>query len=102
MAKLCRVLEVSRSGYYAWDNRPKSARAIENEIIIKQIKAIHKKKRQTYGSRKMTAEIRRSGKVINHKRIERLMKETGIRSKIAKKFKATANFFYYALMRSRT
>ena len=91
MAKLCRVLEVSRSGYYAWDNRPKSARAIENEIIIKQIKAIHKKKRQTYGSRKMTAEIRRSGKVINHKRIERLMKETGIRSKIAKKYKATTN-----------
>lgn len=82
---------VSRSGYYAWDNRPKSARTIENEAITEQIKAIHKKKRQTYGSRKMTAEIRRTGRAVNHERIERLMSEAGIRSKIAKKFKATTN-----------
>ena len=85
------ILEVSRSGYYAWDNRPKSARAIENEAIAGQIKDIHKQKRQTYGSRKMTAEIRHSGKLVNHKRIERLMKEAGIQSKVARKFKATTN-----------
>lgn len=85
---------VTRSGYYAWDNRPKSKRAIENEAITEQIKDIHKKKHETYGSRKMTAEIRRGGKVVNHKRVERLMKEAGIRSKIAKKFKATTDSRY--------
>jgi len=81
---------VSRSGYYAWDNRPKSKRVLENEAIIEEIKTLHVKKRQTYGSRKMTAQIRRK-RLVNHKRIERLMKEAGIRSKIAKKFKATTN-----------
>ena len=91
MAKLCTVLEVSRSGYYAWENRPKSARSRENELLTEQVKAIHIKKRQIYGSRKMTEEIRRSGKTVNHKRIERIMKQEGLRSKVAKKFKATTN-----------
>ncbi len=91
MAKLCEVLEVSRSGYYAWDKRPKSPRSIENEALIIQIKDIHKKKRHTYGALKITAEIRHSGKLVNHKRIERLMKQEGIRSKVAKKYKATTN-----------
>ncbi|MBT9132911.1 MAG: hypothetical protein DDT33_01442 [Firmicutes bacterium] len=81
---------VSRSGYYAWENRPKSKRAEENEAITEEIKAIHEKNRETYGSRKMTAEIRRK-RLVNHKRIERLMAGAGIRSKIAKRFKATTN-----------
>jgi len=91
LVKLCKVLRVSRSGYYAWENRPKSARAIENDQLTEQIKAIHTKKKRTYGCRKMTKEIRRSGKVVNHKRIERIMKQEGIRSKVAKKFKATTD-----------
>jgi len=90
VAKLCKVLLVSRSGYYAWENRPKSKRAVENEMITAMIKDIHEKKRGIYGSRKITAEIRRK-KPVNHKRIERLMKEAGVRSKIAKKFKATTD-----------
>jgi len=91
VAKLCKILEVSRSGYYAWKNRPKSAREIENEAIVEQIKEIHIKKRRTCGALKMTAEIRRSGKLVNHKRIERLMKQEGIRSKMANKYKTTTN-----------
>jgi len=91
VAKLCKVLVVSRSGYYAWENRPKSARTIENEVITEQIKVIHNKKRKTYGCRKMTQELRRIGKLVNHKRVERIMKQYGIRSKVAKKYKATTN-----------
>lgn len=82
---------MSRSGYYSWENRPKSARDAENEKVVEEIKTIHEKKNRTYGSRKMTIEIRRNGKVINHKRVERIMKREGIRSKLAKKFKATTN-----------
>ena len=91
MAKLCTILGVSRSGYYAWENRPKSARTIQNEAIVVQIKEIHNKKRRTCGALKMTAEIRRSGKLVNHKRIERLMNQEGIRSKMANKYKLTTN-----------
>ena len=91
VAKLCEVLAVSRSGYYAWEKRPKSARKIADERLTEEMKSIHEKKRRTCGCRKMTKEITRSGKRVNHKRIERLMKEAGIRSKLAKKFKATTN-----------
>ncbi len=85
------VLEVSKSGFYAWDKRPKSTRDKENDTIMEQIKEIHKKNRQTYGSRKITAELRRSGRLVNHKRVVRFMKKAGIRSKLAKKYKATTN-----------
>ena len=82
---------VSRSGYYAWEKRPKSPRTIENESITKQIKDIHQQKRSSYGCRKITEELRRRGILVNHKRVERIMKQEGIRSKVAKKFKATTN-----------
>lgn len=91
MAKLCKVLGVSRSGYYAWVNRPKSVRDLENVIIKEHIKSIYKKTKQSYGSRKITRELRRRGKLVNHKRVERLMKLEGIKSKVAKKYKATTN-----------
>lgn len=68
---------------------------MENQVLTEQIKAIHKKKRQTYGCRKMTQELRRSGKLVNHKRIERIMKQEGIQSKLAKKYKATTNSNHY-------
>jgi len=91
VAKLCKVLDVARSGYYAWEKRPKSARAIVNERLTEEIKTIHEKKRRTCECRKMTKELARSGKRFNHKRIERLMKAEGIRSKLVKKFKSTTN-----------
>lgn len=47
---LCRVLEVSRSGYYDWRGRPKSKRVTENQRLVKQIKAFHCGSRCTYGS----------------------------------------------------
>lgn len=85
------VLGVSRSGFYAWDKRPQSDREKENEAIMEQIKEIHKDSNRAYGSRKITEKLRRNGKIVNHKRVERLMGEAGIRSKVARKFKATTN-----------
>jgi len=90
VAKLCKVLMVSRSGYYAWDKRPQSKRAQEDEAITTEIKKIHEKSRRAYGSRKITEAICRK-RLVNHKRIERLMRQADIRSKVAKKFKATTN-----------
>ena len=58
---------------------------------MKQIKEIYGKSGRTYGSRKITAKLRRNGKFVNHKRIERLMREAAIRSRIAREFKATTN-----------
>jgi len=53
---MCKVLEVSRSGYYSWRNRHESERAKENDELLAKIKAAHKKSKKTYGSpRKPTA-----------------------------------------------
>lgn len=84
------MLGVSRSGYYAWGKRPKSKRQVEDDRLLILIKALHQQSRQSSGSRKITEELRRK-KVVNHKRVERIMRQEGIRSKLAKKFKATTN-----------
>lgn len=85
-------LQVSKSGYYAWRKRSKSLRCVENESFLKEIIRIHEASRGTYGGRKITHEINRgSKKPVNHKRIERIMRENGIRSKSHRKYKATTN-----------
>ncbi len=72
--------------------RSKSLRWMENESLPEEIVRIHEASHCTYGGRKITHEInRRSEKPVNHKRVERIMRENGIRSKSHKKYKATTN-----------
>ena len=92
VAKMAQWLQVSKSGYYAWRKRSKSLRCMENETLLKEIIQIHEASRNTYGGRKITHEInRKSEKPVNHKRVERIMRENDIRSKSHKKYKATTN-----------
>lgn len=75
----CRVLRVSRSGYYEWCDRPLSDRAQENELLVKYIEQIHADSRGTYGSPRVHAELTLGlGLPVNRKRVERLMREAGI------------------------
>jgi putative transposase len=75
----CRVLNVSRSGYYDWLGRPDSLRAQENELLLKQIRDIHKESRFTHGSPRVHAELTLGlGLPVNLKRVARLMREAGI------------------------
>lgn len=86
---MCRVLEVSESGYYRWRTSSISKRACENEILLEKIKEIHKKSRMNYGCPKIYQALRKSGEVVNYKRVERLMRVNGIRAKRARKFRVT-------------
>ena len=73
------MLKTSRSGYYDWATRPESARETENRQLVKMIKAIHEESRRSYGSPRVTAELRLGlGVTVNRKRVERLMREHGI------------------------
>lgn len=75
----CRVLCVSRSGYYEWRDRPVSDRVQENELLVKYIEQIHADSRGTYGSPRVHAELTLGlGLPVNRKRVERLMREVGI------------------------
>ena len=77
---LCQVLEVSPSGYYDWQKRQQtpSARARQNQSLSQQIKTIHAKSRQTYGSPRVTDQLRKDGHQHGRNRIARLMKEQGL------------------------
>lgn len=88
---MCRVLQVSRSGYYAWENRQESRRSVENRRLLSQIRMIHERSRRLYGSPRVTAELRSQGYVCNEKRVTRLMREHGIRAKTVRKFKVTTD-----------
>lgn len=84
-------MKVSRSGYYAWENRPKSTRTKANKELLIQIRKIHQESNRSYGRIKITKTLQNNGQKVNHKRVERLMRQAGLRSKVAKKFKATTD-----------
>ena len=82
---MCRVLGVSRSGFHAWERRPPSARAREDERLLERIREIHADNREVYGSPRIHAElVLADGERVGRKRIERLMRQaaiTGLRPK---------------------
>ena len=84
---LCEFLGVSRSGYYAWRQEKESARDQTNREVLRQIKEVFQAKRERYGSPRITQELRRSGRLCNHKRIERLMREEGLKARSSKRRK---------------
>jgi putative transposase len=75
VALLCRMLGASRSGYYAWKNRPPSRRSREDAALTAKIHEIHRRSRQTYGSPRVHAELRALGARCSRKRVERLMRK---------------------------
>jgi putative transposase len=75
---MCRVLDVSTSGYYAWRRRKISVRSGEDEVLRRRIRAIHDRSRQTYGSPRIHAELKEEGTRIGRKRVARLMNESGL------------------------
>jgi len=77
VVRLCRVLKVSASGFYAWAKRPPSARSVANAALTGRIRAVHARSRGTYGSPRVHADLRETGPV-GRKRVARLMREAGV------------------------
>ncbi len=88
---LCKVLEVSRSGYYVWKSRAPSKRAREDDRLKVAIRAAHRRTRETYGARRLQVELSSEGFVAGRDRIARLRRVLGIRCKQKRKFRATTN-----------
>jgi putative transposase len=78
VARLCRVLGVSTSGYYAWRGRAPSRRAQEDEVLTERIAQIHAESRRTYGAPRIHAELADDGMRCGRKRVARLMCAAGI------------------------
>jgi len=79
--RMCEVLCVSESGYYAWRKREPSQRRREDEALGKQIEDAYSKNREVYGSPRIHAELKEQGMHCGRKRVARLMRERGINAK---------------------
>lgn len=86
---MARILDVSRSGFYAWLGRPPSARTLEEERLKVAITAAHVKTRETYGAKRLQPELHAEGFAVGRDRIARLRRELGIFCQQKRKFKAS-------------
>jgi len=84
---MCRVLEVSASGYYAWRNRPDSARAVANRALLTDVRRLHAEHHGRYGSPRMHAALRAEGRMTSRGRVARLMRRHGIRALAGRRFR---------------
>ena len=75
---MCRVLEVSTSGYYAWLKRSRSKRVREDETLTQRIKKIHTRSKGTYGAPRIHAQLAKEGVRVGRKRVARLMRAAEI------------------------
>jgi putative transposase len=83
---MCRVLEVSRAGYYAWRARPASARAIRRHDLVKRIATIQEQHRGVYGSPRVHRVLQSEGESISENTVASVMHEAGIRAKRKRRF----------------
>ena len=75
---LCRVLEVSANGYYAWVKRQASQRTMDDHCLLEQIRQFHRASRGTYGAPRIQRDLREAGHHIGRKRVARLLKAAGL------------------------
>ncbi len=78
IATMCRLLEVSASGYHAWQGRPPSARAEQDARLLDRVAKIHAASRRTYGAPRIHAELAAKGIAVGRKRVARLMRGAGL------------------------
>jgi putative transposase len=88
---LCKVLEVSRSGFYAWTERVPSARSLEDAKLRVHVAAAYELGRGAYGAPRIHRELRAAGFNVSRKRVARLMGDLGLKSRRKRRFKATTD-----------
>jgi len=85
---MCELYGVSASGFYAWLARPTSRRAAEDEQLVERIRTTHTQSRETYGSPRVQLALVQRGLRVSRRRVERLMRETGLRARVARLYRS--------------
>lgn len=86
---LCRVLGVSRSGFYRWRQHPEGSRAREDRRLLVQIRTVHEQSQRRYGSPRVYQALRRQGELCGKHRVERLMRKDGLQARRRRCFRVT-------------
>ena len=79
LKRMCRVLQVSRSGYYDWDRRKESKRSQQDRVLLEEIRRIHQQTKEAYGATKTWRALNQSGTVCAKHRVARLRRQAGSR-----------------------
>jgi transposase InsO family protein len=91
LTRLCRCLRVTRSGFYAWRDRPLSPRAQRDVRLRVQIRAFHAGSRGSYGSPRIWKDLQEAGEAISRKRVIRLMQAEGLHGQVRRRFVPTTD-----------
>ena len=86
LSVMCQVLEVSRSGYYAWIERPPSKRQERAMKLTEQIRAAHEQSRGSYGSPRVTVDLNEAGVAVCENTVAKLMRQAGIQVKAKRRY----------------
>jgi len=89
ITRMCGVLDVSASGYYAWRTRPVSAREMANRQLVEKIKSVHTANYEVYGSPRIYRELQAQGETCSRNRVARLMRLYHVRAKQVRRYKST-------------
>ena len=89
VTSMCKALNVSPSGFYAWRSRPVSAREMANRELVKKIEAVYYDSYETYGSPRVYHELKSQGVACSENRVARLMRLRGLRAKQVRRYKTT-------------
>lgn len=90
MERLCRLYRVTRAGYYAWRQRPESARREQDRVLLEAMETIFNESGGTYGSPRLHRALRASGHRISRRRVERLMQIGGWRARVVRVYRRKA------------
>ena len=88
---LCRCMQVTRSGFYAWTRRGLSARAQRDRVLRTKLRAFHAASHDRYGRPRLWKDLKEDGEAVSEKRVRRLMREEGLQGKVPRRFKQTTD-----------
>jgi len=84
--RMCQLLRVSRSGYYAHQHRLPSSRHVRHQSLARQVRQAHQRSRQTYGSPRIAVELKAAGVGVFENTVARLMREEGLKARLKRRF----------------
>lgn len=91
VALMCRALDLSRSGYHAWEERQPGPRFLEEAELAVRVREIYNEHRGRYGAPRIHAQLQREGIQVSRKRVARIMRDRGLRARSRRRFRTTTN-----------
>ena len=91
VARMCRSMGVSRSGYCQWRNRPNSGRTIANAVLDVHVASVHAQSAQTYGRPRIVEHLQNTGHVVGHERIRQSLLRQGLRPVYKRPYRVTTD-----------